>query len=105
MDWLLTILLLVVLPMAGLWWWVRKVGGTMNMRASWKVNRSLGDYGPFVIQLAISSQPGTAFRGSLPQHRNFTTRKEAEAVRKTLPKPFVRHGIVIDGITVAGVAY
>lgn len=75
------------------------------MRASWKVNVSLGPSGPWVIQLSVSTMPGCCrFQPPLAQHKNFPTKKAAEAVRRTLPKPFIRHGVVIDGISVCGIA-
>lgn len=75
------------------------------MRASWKTNACSGDHGPYVIQLAIADgRGGHSYRPSLPQHRNYRTRADADAVRMKLPSPFIRHGVVIDGITVSGIA-
>jgi hypothetical protein len=76
------------------------------MRASWKVNRSLGDHGPWVIQLAVThgNCRGWSFQPPLPQHRNFKTRKAAEVIKRELPRPLVSHGIVIDGVTFTGIA-
>jgi hypothetical protein len=77
------------------------------MRASWKVNRSYGESGPFVIQLAISGLPllGIHYRPPLPDHQHFQTRKSAEIVRRALSRPFVTHGVVVDGIKCTGIAY
>ncbi len=73
-----------------------------SLRASWKVNRSYGSSGPWVIQLALSSRGSIDFDSPLPQHRNFPTRAAAQAVKRTLPTPFIHKGIVIDGVTIAG---
>jgi hypothetical protein len=76
------------------------------MRASWKVNRSLGAHGPWVIQLAISDgKGGYRFRSPLPTHTNFATKWNAEVVKRTLPIPFILRGVVVDGITISGVAH
>jgi len=75
------------------------------MRASWKVSYGGTRSGPYCIQLATSGPPllGIHYRPPLPQHCNYPTRKAAEEVKRTLPRPFIRHGIVIDGITTCGV--
>jgi hypothetical protein len=74
-------------------------------RASWKVNRSYGAHGPFVIQLAVSDgRGGYSFRTPRQEHRNFLTRKDAEDVKRTLPSPFIRHGIIVDGLTISAIA-
>ena len=80
------------------------------MRASWKVNYCNGEHGPYIIQLAISDgRGGCRYSPSLPEHQRFKTWKQADAVRRSLPSPIIRHGIVIDGIRttgiVTGVAY
>lgn len=72
-------------------------------RASWKINRSLGTSGPWVIQLAITKDGGARFRPPRPEHTKFATRKDAESARKSLPHPFITQGIVVDGLDVAGV--
>jgi len=75
------------------------------MRVSWKVNRSLGASGPWVIQLAISNgRGGYSFRPPLDGHTKFQTKAEAQQFKKTLPTPFCTHGVIVDGITTSGVA-
>lgn len=75
------------------------------MRASWKVNCSRPPQGPWVIQLCVTHKGHGSYSPPLPQHQGFQSRKEAEAAKKKMPQPIIRHGIVIDGVTVSGVAY
>jgi len=75
------------------------------MRASWKVNYCVGGHGPYVIQLATTHHGLTSYRTPLPQHRNLKSRTDAEEIRKKLPTPIIRKGIVIDGVTISGIAY
>jgi hypothetical protein len=53
-------------------------------RQHWAVNRSDGKNGPWVIQRATNTGVGLHFDLPLPEHRNFPTRKAAEAVKRSL---------------------
>jgi len=54
-------------------------------RQSWAVKRSYGINGPWVIQRSYAHGNGHwSFDAPLDEHNNFSTRKAAEEVKKTL---------------------
>lgn len=50
----------------------------------WRVNRSYGTNGPWVIQWAFKEGLGTRFFKPLPQHRNFPTRRAALVAKRAI---------------------